>query len=254
MIISENNKFIFFHCRKTAGSSISVFLTSYLGPNDIQIGSVHESITAGNKVTRRMLKEALIGSWGKIAIDYIRGQEDYKTGLNKSLKLAYRKTLGPKPQHAHAELVKQAFPEEFRSFVKFCVVRNPYDLAVSDYFWRTRNMANRISFSKYLGALKEGDTLGGIVPVGFYSNWPIYTIDDKIVMEHVARYENFKKEITQILEKIGISPTKQIGNQKTGFRKKSESEKDYRGMYNTETKKLVENLYEKEIETFGYCF
>lgn len=47
MIISHKHKFIFIHCRKVAGSSISAFLSNKLGRFDLQIGAWGDSFDLG---------------------------------------------------------------------------------------------------------------------------------------------------------------------------------------------------------------
>lgn len=81
-------------------------------------------------------------------------------------------------------------------------------------------------------------------------NYPLYTIDGEIVVDFVGKFENLKKDMNYILEKISL-PRSGLPREKTTFRNKK---KHYRFYYNKETKKLVEKIYKKEIKLFGYKF
>lgn len=51
MILSHAHRFIFLHNRKTAGSSISVALARYLGPEDLQLSAIVETLREGIPLT-----------------------------------------------------------------------------------------------------------------------------------------------------------------------------------------------------------
>ena len=57
----------------------------------------------------------------------------------------------PSP-HPSAATVKFYFREEWEQYFKFSVVRNPWDRAVSEYYWNTRNLKMRPDFSEYVAS------------------------------------------------------------------------------------------------------
>jgi len=72
-------------------------------------------------------------------------------------------------------------------------VRNPWDKTVSDYYWRIQRLRTAPSFTSYVEALAAGDDLGGIVPLAFHDNWPMYTINDQVVADRVVRFEQLQE-------------------------------------------------------------
>jgi hypothetical protein len=81
------------------------------------------------------------------------------------------------------------------------------------------------------------------------SNWSIYTIDDKIAVDHVARYENIDQELADIGRKIGLDINIRNIHSKGGTRKRQKPVESY---YDDEAIELVRDLYRAEIEAFKY--
>jgi len=129
-------------------------------------------------------------------------------------------------------------------------VRNPYKKAVSDYIWRKSKSGVDISFKKFLKSIHScsSPSESKIVPV-YPRNWPLYTIDDNIVVDYVARYENLIQEFQFLLSKVGISP----GSLEIPTAKKVK-DYSYKNYYDNETYELAASIFSKEIETFDYDF
>ncbi|WP_343115686.1 hypothetical protein [Ostreiculturibacter nitratireducens] len=254
MIISREHSFIFLHNRKTAGSSISVSLSRYLGPDDLQISAIPETLSAGLPLTERVLREANKQAHGLLPLFRLLGKRAYARAVARSIDHAYRPLLGRKPPHAPAATVAAAFPEDWAACRKFCVVRNPWDKTVSDHFWRIKGIRNPPTFDAYVRALAAGDSLNGIVPIEFHSNWELYTINDTVIADHVVRFENLAEELQTVLQSLGLDWDGWLPRAKGGTRKTSKRSGGYRDMYDAETAAIVGNLYAREAETFGYTF
>ena len=85
MILSHQQRFIFVHSRKTAGSAITAALNHHLGPRDIQLGAWPEAIASGDEINKcppggeatiKQLAE-LMGVEAK-PLDAAHGEEDVK--------------------------------------------------------------------------------------------------------------------------------------------------------------------------------
>jgi len=254
VIISHKHKFIFLHCRKTAGSSISVALAKYLGFRDIQLSAIKETFQAGQRPPLGMLVRGVVYGSSKELLSVVLGKKDYLDAFSGSIKQSFRKKIGSQPQHAYAKEVCAAFPVEWKNYHKFCVVRNPFEKAVSDYYWMVGSLDNPPTFLEFLLAVKAGNPWPGVIPLRPY-NWPIYTINDKVVVDSVVRFENLKSDLSDVFRKIGIPWDGDLPNAKGGMRPNNHNvHKSYRSMYTPKERELVEYLFDKEITHFGYKF
>jgi hypothetical protein len=168
--------------------------------------------------------------------------------VNRIMKYDFFSRYGFLGEHPRAIDARTVDPEAWETYFKFCVVRNPWDHAVSDYHWRTKSNPE-VAFSDFLEVMSfwgKEDPHGVRSP--FRSNWEIYTINNAIQADMVLRFE----DLTNDLEKLGhrINVLTDIGTifRKANFRPKA-SLKDY---YNDETVEMVRQIYKEEIEAFGY--
>lgn len=261
MILSHKHKYIFLHCRKTAGSSICVSLARDLGPDDFMLSSLTEALQAGIALPERMINAAHAelrerGTLSqKLRMRGIRGAALRGATAKKLVLQRYRRLWNEKqPQHAYAETIAQAFPDAWARYPKFCVVRNPWTKMVSDYFWRTRGMATRPPFAKFVRAIETGDDLGGHIHLRYSDNWPLYTIDDILVVDHVIRFETLLPDLTAAFAKEGLTFDGWLPHAKGGHRPTSGKKADPRDFYTPELRDTVGRLFEREVTAFGYSF
>jgi hypothetical protein len=251
MIISHTHKFIFLHCRKAAGSSIVVSLSRFLGPEDLQLSAILDTFDEGFRPPRRVIREAILGFTLGDYISLIAGRRSYSRQVSNSIKRRYMKVLGRGISHSPASVVAANFPKEWDNYYKICVVRNPWEKTVSDYFWRTRNLIKRPSLEQYIEALESNNALGGIVPSN-HDNWPLYTINDHVMVDRVVRYENLHTELSKALANTSIQwdgwlPRKKANRGVVGGRRT-----EYRSMLSASSIATIRKLYAKEIEYFDY--
>lgn len=150
------------------------------------------------------------------------------------------RSLNAKPvRHRSAKWIKEKYPKEWSSYYKFAVDRNPWDVAVSWFYWMKH--AGRIQDYTFDTWLKQANYDG-------FKNWNRYTIDNKVVVDKVLKYENLKDEIKTIpipyngeLKKVFV---------KSGYRPTP----DYKKFYNEETKLLIQDNFSEVINLFGYTY
>jgi len=150
--------------------------------------------------------------------------------------------------HAGPSLVRDVLGEDFwqRSF-KVTIVRNPYDAAVSRFFWRYRDHQPKGIES----ARQRFETF-----VKQRNNAPINTeiplnLD---LFSHVIRYESLRVDLAALLVHLE-SPQEAINafpSAKTGIR--PEWARDYRNLYTIEARKAVEANYKSALESMEYTF
>lgn len=261
MIISFKHRYIFLHCRKTAGSSICVSLSRGLGPEDLQLSALSETQAEGIKLTSRVRQDAALENRRErqlsstLSIWGLRGRRARDHATKKLVLRRYREAWGePQPQHAYAETIARAFPAEWEKFKKFSVVRNPWTKVVSDYFWRIKNLSSPPTFAEFVRAIERGDSMGDIVRIRYHDNWPLYTIDDQIVSDEVVRFENLLPSLTASRERMKIPFDGWLPYAKGNHRPKSGAKADPLSFYTPELRDTVGKLYEKEIKAFGYTF
>lgn len=227
MIISHEHKFIFLKTRKTAGTSLDVALSRTCGPEDI--------ISALNREG-----EALRARLGG------RGAQNYRVPVyNWTGRDAARFLLkGRRPtytEHMSAGSVRQRIePDVWGTYFKFCVERNPFDKAISLYYWRTRSLSVRPPLLDFLRSIDRRSL----------SNFHIYAVDGALEVDYVIRYEELGNGLQWVTQSLGLSEMR-LPKAKGGFR---EDMRHYREVMTSEGRAIVEEACAKEIELLGYEF
>jgi len=215
MIISHKHKFIFLKTRKTAGSSIQVALANNCGENDVITGQ------------------------------YRLGVDDdlHTTGLN------YDKYNFVSPYDPHTTLkeVKYLVGEEiWNSYFKFAFVRNPYEIAVSRYYWNKKGKSD-VPQDASIDGFREWVKSGGLPN---FDKFEKYISDNNIIdLDFVGMYENLDEDMAYICDQIGI-PHLNLPKLKSGYRDNT----DFKDHYDEETKNIVNHYFKEDIKLFGYTF
>jgi len=255
MLISHRYRLIFLHNRKAAGSSITAYLNRVMGPDDLQIGVWRDAIRYGGRYNRSVLREVVSSDGLRALAYYARRLRTPRPSrfVERVQEYRYPPLLATTNiAHPSAAAVRAAFPEEWDAYYKFCVVRNPYDKAVSDYRWMTRKLpAGQVSFLEFLERLADPQRPDpeGVVPQP-PTNWPLYTIDDRVAVDFPCRYERLQEDLLEVFRRVDLGddldslPDAKQGSRQVG----------YRAFYGERERRLVEQLHDPEITTFGYSF
>lgn len=246
MIVSHRHGFIFIHCRKVAGSSMKVSLAPHLGPSDVLLGSLHEVLRETSPWTPWVMRQmAGPRGWWELISARAKGRP-WQNALNKVVKKRYKSRLGlASSSHPPAADLRRAFPEVWDRYFKFCFVRNPYERAVSDYLYRTRNEAAPPTFTEHLEGLLADARAGKHK----HDNWPMYTVNDTVAVDFVGRFENLEEDFREATRRAGLE-----GVELAGTEKRRSYPKPWRAYYSDGDRERVEALYGDEIRYFGYTF
>jgi hypothetical protein len=212
MLISFQHQFIFLKTFKTASTTTDIYFEQYCADDLLEERKRNEIITEKGIIGARCFK---------------------KNSPNNDFKFI---------NHLNAKKVKKHLGDEkFNLYLKFCNVRNPYDLLVSNFFYyhsyKDMKFDEFINNRTFIENIKKRDS-------------KIYMIDGKIIVDDYIKYENISSDINRISEKLNLP----ISKRELGFyiKSKRRNEENFMSFYTKETKKIVENVFDYYFEFFKY--
>jgi len=211
VLVSYIYNFIYIKNYKVAGTSAESFFEKYCIEPDNNYKAAHES-------------DEIITKYGIIGTRMTHKQGNFYN-------------------HMPATEIKQLVGHNiFSKFLKFCVIRNPYDKMVSSYHFRGNKYDENIksNFKKFALENKCNDM-------------DRISIDKEPICDFYIRFENLKDDIIMLCEKLGIKnyDINDLPTFKSGFRKEKIHYSKY---YDEETKQIVYNNHKSEIDYFKYSF
>lgn len=228
MIINHKYKFIFIKTKKTAGTSIEIALSQFCGSEDI--------ITRIDGKDEKLRQQLGFNGPQNFQVPLLSyGLSDWRNLLFTGQRKVFR-------NHLPARLIRNNIGEKiWQNYFKFCFERNPFDRAVSLYYWRARKFDSYLAIDEFVNS----------VPANLLSNWGIYAIDDSISVDFVGRYENLGEDllkVSQILDfpnQLTLSGIEAKGNYR-------QSREHYSKIINNQARDRIEKVCAKEIAAFSY--
>lgn len=140
----------------------------------------------------------------------------------------------------------------FNSFFKFAAVRNPWARAVSLYHRREGiSTKDKMSFDTFCEShLFASDTCSHPTLHRNQLDWLCDT-DGTILMDYIYKVEEFEKAIVEIEKNTNGRLV--LNNIQLNVNPSSKS-KSYQSYYTSNTKELIANRFEKDIDYFKYTF
>jgi hypothetical protein len=240
VILSHKHQFIFFKPTKVGGTSVEVSLAQHCVEGDV------------------VTNDAFDSSRYK---DIARPQKGFYN-------------------HIDPASAKRRIPDDiWRTYRKITIIRNPWDLCVSRYWWemshvhavdRVRSFGN---FSLALDYLKNPhfseDVIRSIrwklhkpdAPNDFdlfirlfphvYTNTRFYLDDEgHDVSDTYLRFEHLDDDYRTLCKELDI-PYEELPHLKTGIRK---DKRHYSTMYTSQTRESVARIFSRDIDRFKYSF
>ena len=225
MIICHEYKFIFIKTRKTAGTSIETALSKFCGEFDV--------ITSLSSEDEKARKDMGLRGMQNIHVPLLRySGADIANILN----------LQRKRFHNHspaAEVRRYVGKGKWSKYFVFCVERNPFDRAVSQYFWKNRKLVEKPDMQEFFRSLSTPSM----------SNWNVYSGKDGVLVDRILRYENLDQELSSVGNLLGIKIDISSIHAKSHTRT---DKRNYREIIDKKSRVIIEERCAKEIKHFGY--
>lgn len=204
-MISHSLEIIFIHIRKTGGNSLTSFLKTY---------SANPILFKSSKVGDKQ---------GIIVLPENNDTQDIK--------------------HEYLPYYYQTYPKLVTRYLKFTIVRNPYDRMMSYYFYKSKqSLGTRIKFKKkyFIQVLFALDTQISYLKTE-------NGIDKSVV---IVKYENLVEELSKIenLKTLNFDNFPHIDASKNSILQKEIQE----SLLTLELKEMIYKKFKEDFEYFGY--
>lgn len=218
MILSEKYKFIFVHIPKTAGMSVTDAFGKYGRPRNRS---------------------------------FLRSLSRRFPNVEPSSKAHFR--VHDPASFMSSKLTRPVFDE----FLSFSVIRNPYDHAVSHYEYmkqfrikQTAKKVGQMNFLDYLRYRQQKpfgrDTIFARLPNQCYY---LKESTGAFLVRRLIRFENLTTELELLAKELQLPDFQLKHTNKTKSRSDKRQFLDY---YDSETEKLVRQIYAEDFEKLGY--
>jgi hypothetical protein len=210
-------KAIFIHVHKTGGTYISYMLHKYYGFKNYYLHRPdHDAFCFNKKKTTKYI--------------------NYENRIHGVL--AYYKSS------PYINKKMNMNPEKWRTYYKFCFIRNPYDKIVSA--WNHVDRFN-IPFKNYLNLEKKCNDVE-YMHMFMPQVRNIIDIDGKININFIGKFENLEQDFQKVLQNIGFTTI----THETEKEMNKRPHKPYYEYYDQETLNRVNHLLQEDFEKLDY--
>lgn len=234
MIVSPSLRMLFVKPRKVAGTSVELALSPHLSEGDM-------ATPVGRDERRRKAAEGVI-------VGRISGRGWLKLRDHSPLSRAVR-VLGP----------------EILDLRIVTTERNPWDRAVSQFFWsmrhgdiRTRPFAEQKRlFEVYLrkwGRATWLDRVYGRKRQRSLSSVGLYTLDGVVMADRVLFFERLAEDLAALGPWLGLERPLSLPGERAKSDSRPDQRRDWREFYSDALRDFVGEICAREIALFGYAF
>jgi len=237
VIICYRYNFVFLKTRKTAGSSLEIALSRLCGPGDVVTRLAEESARQEE------------GGYGPAGQD--KPISEY--GLRQVWKrLRHGRRATRFSNHADLATARGLAGDElWPRLMRFTSERNPWDKAVSRYYWQKRRWERRRHWSAFPEFSDYLEYLGQEKP-HWLSCWDIYALDGDVPIDMFIFYEELERGFQRVVGALGVEHSIKLPRHRA--KASGTSTRDYRREYSNRAAEVVSRVCRREIDYFGYAF
>jgi hypothetical protein len=215
LLISHLHRFIYLKTVKTGGTAVEIYFEVYCG-DPAQSGDIPH------------FREAGVSAWGVI------GTRGAATGAWYN--------------HMPASRIRERMGEaDWNDYFKFCVVRNPFDRVVSQFWFQLEAAAREELRQADFAAVRKAFA-GWSRQLRFPVDSMIYRIDGQPGIDYFIRYERLHEGLEEVCRRLNVPwQPERLGRYKSGFRVRPEHFLEY---YNSRVTALVRAEFAWELD-FG---
>ncbi|ODA68665.1 Sulfotransferase family protein [Methyloligella halotolerans] len=158
----------------------------------------------------------------------------------------------------HQSITKYTDRDWFDDYYKFSVIRNPWDRAVSAFFYLDKGGSNQFDqafrdeyLAKYGGDFDAfAQDIGSLAEHKFFKpqmHWVGRVEEREVLCDHLIRFENLSEEVMALSERLGL-PMPEVPHVNPG------KHPPYQECYSPAGRDAVAEVYAADIEAFGYSF
>jgi hypothetical protein len=224
MIISHRHRLISIKSGKTASSSVEKALAAVCGPGDV---------VALSEANKHEYRNAALSLWQSVRLWLppripVRKHQRWRRSLYDHIPAC--------------RLRRVISPDVWSTYIKVTVVRNPFDRAVSNYFWNTRTPAADLpnDIDRYVLSM----------PSHMISNWHMFADGNHLLLDTVLRYENLDSDYRALGDRLGIA-LPPLGREKGGMRPPGTH---YREILSGDARRRIETFAGRELDQFSYSW
>ena len=229
MILSHDWRFIFLKTEKTGSTAVEMALARFCGPLDVvtPIHATDETVRLAEGVRARnfMALESAFEPEPDLEAQEARLKSKGYPMRQRSLFYNHM-PAGQIRDHAGARI--------FGAYFKFAVERDPREKLISYYYW--------------LGKQREQSFADFVAGFEAIANWQRYTIEGKLAVDRLIRYDRLDAGLREVLAPLGIAWDGRMTRAKSGFRPK---EATVAALFDADLTRLVEQRFARDFEFYA---
>lgn len=240
MIVCHRYRFIFIKPRKAASTSVEIALSRLCEPTDI--------VTP----LRREDEQLRRAEGGQAPVNY-RPARWYLD--RAALVHALRSRKAPRAFKGHTSAVQaraQLPASVWQTYTKISVTRNPWDMAISHYYWRLwelqreRHDPAELTLEAFIADLYAHHPR-------WLTNWYRMADGDELLMDQVLRYEHLSEDLQTLGHLLGVGSSLSLPRAWAKGQQRQDR-RNHRELLCERERRMIEEAARAEIEAFGHVW